>query len=115
MSEKPEEDTSRFPLLARMFLWTDDRRAVDRFVYGLFAVCAGLFLADFFYDKHVYLTAEKIPGFYALYGFVMCGALVFCAKGLRRFVKRDEDYYAPHGVESESYPEDQLGKADHDA
>ncbi len=110
-----DEDTSTFPALGRLFLWVDQKRNVDRFVYGLYAVCAMLFAADFFYHKHVYLAVEKIPGFYALYGFFMCAALVICAKGLRVFLKRDENYYEPKDVESEDYPEDQLERIDHDA
>lgn len=115
MSQDRDEDTSKFPLLGRLFLWTDNPRSVDRLVYGLYTLCGGLFLADFFYEKHVYLIIEKVPGFYALYGFFMCAALVICAKGMRYFLKRDEDYYAPYDVESEAYPEDQLGRVDHDA
>lgn len=114
MSEKPKEDTSRFPILGRMFLWTDNPKAVNRLVYTIYTVCAALFLADFFYHKHVYFPIENVPGFYALYGFIMCALLVICAKGLRYFLKRDEDYYAPYDVESEAYPEDQLGKVNHD-
>ena len=114
MSEHRHEDTSKFNALARMFLWADNPRSVNRLVYGLYAVCAGLFLADFLYHKHVYLEVEEFPGFYALYGFFMCAALVICAKGLRVILKRGEDYYAPQDVESETYPEDQLGKVNHD-
>lgn len=114
MSESKSEDTSRLPLLGRMFLWADSPKAVNRLVYAIYAICAALFLADFFYHKHVYLDAESIPGFYAIYGFVMCALLVICAKGMRLFLKRDEDYYAPYDVESEDYPEDQLEKVTQD-
>jgi len=114
MSEKRDEDTSKYPFLGRLFLWADNPKAVDRMVYGLYGLCAALFLADFFYHKHVYVTVEDYPGFYALYGFFMCAMLVICAKGMRVFLKRDEDYYAPYDVEAEDYPEDQLERREHD-
>jgi hypothetical protein len=115
MSDKPKkEDTGKFPVLGQMFLWADNPKSVNKLVYGLYALCTLLFLADFFYDKHVYLVEEEVPGFYALYGFFMCALLVICAKGMRLLLKRDEDYYAPDGVDSEDYPEDQLDKVKHD-
>lgn len=113
MSERRDEDTSTFPLLGRKLLWLDNMRNVDRVVYSLYALCAGLFAADFLYHKHTYLAVEDFPGFYALYGFIMCALLVITAKGLRLILKRPEDYYAPHDVESEDYPEDQLERAEH--
>ena len=50
-------------------------------------------LADFTYEKHAHLSVENIFGFHAGYGFVSCVALVFAARGLRRILMRDEDYY----------------------
>ena len=114
MARPTNEDPARFPALGRALLFLDDMKNVDRVVYGLYAVCALLFLADFVYHKHVYLGIEEIPGFYAIYGFVMCAALVICARGMRVVLKRPEDYYAPRDVESEEFPEDQLGKVDND-
>jgi hypothetical protein len=52
-----------------------------------------LFLADFFYHKHVNFAFEHWFGFFAWYGFVCCVALVLLAKQIRKLVKRDEDYY----------------------
>ena len=114
-NKKISEDTSTFPALGRILLWVDDKKNVDRIVYGLYTVCAGLFAADFLYEKHVYFGIESIPGFYALYGFIMCAALVICAKGLRVFLKRPEDFYTPYDVQSEDYPPDQLKRIDPDA
>ena len=73
--------------------WLDDPANVRRIVWALCAVCAILFVADGFYDKHPHFAAEGIFGFYALFGFVMCVALVLVAKWLRSFLMRDEDYY----------------------
>jgi hypothetical protein len=107
------EDSSSFPALGRALMWVDDKKNVNRIVYGLYTVCAGLFVADFIYPKHSYLAVEDVPGFYALYGFFMCAALVICARGMRLFLKRPEDFYSPHDVESENYPEDQLERTSH--
>jgi len=114
MGKEADTDVSKYPALARLFLWADNPKSVSKLVYGLYALCAVLFLVDFAYHKHVYLEVEEFPGFYALYGFIMCTLLVICAKGMRVFLKRDEDYYAPHDVESEEHPEDQLEKVNHD-
>jgi hypothetical protein len=115
MSNRPkEEDTGKFPVLGQWFLWADNPKSVNKLVYGLYVLCALLFLADFFYEKHVYVQEEQFPGFYGLYGFFMCALLVICARGMRVFLKRDETYYAPDDVESEDYPEDQLDKVKHD-
>lgn len=73
--------------------WLDKPRNVTRFFWGVVTVCAGLFVADAFYHKHVELSAERIFGFYGIFGFVACVFLVLAAKELRKLVKRDEDYY----------------------
>ena len=108
-------DPSKLPALGRAFLWADNKKSVTRVVYGLYTLCALLFVADFFYHKHTTFGIENIPGFYAIYGFVMCAALVICAKAMRKFLKRPEDFYAPHDIESEDYPESGLERIDHDA
>ena len=113
MADPRKDDPSTYPALGRAMMWVEDKKNVNRIVYGLYILCAGLFLADFIYHKHVYLKIEYVPGFYALYGFFMCAALVICARGMRVFLMRDEDYYAPHDVESEAFPEDQLERDDH--
>ena len=115
MDKHPKDNPETYPRLGQMMFWVDEKKNVDRIVYALYTICALLFAADFLYDKHVELQIEKIPGFYALYGFFMCAALVICAKGLRVLLKRPEDYYAPHDTQSEEYPEDQLERIDHDA
>ena len=50
-------------------------------------------VADFFYHKHSHFTAENFFGFYAIFGFVVCVALVLAAKWMRTFLMRSEDYY----------------------
>jgi len=63
-------------------------------LWRFFLVCLGaLVLIDFFIERHGDRFWEKIPAFYALYGFVACTFIVLFAKKLRRFLKRGEDYY----------------------
>jgi hypothetical protein len=73
--------------------WLDDRRNVTKVVWGLVALCAFLFVADAFYDKHPVFVAETYFGFYGVFGFVVCVGLVLTAKWLRTFLKRRENYY----------------------
>ncbi len=113
MSKKDDIDPENLPWLGRKLLWLDKKKNVDRIVYSLYAICAALFAADFFITKYITLWVERIPGFYALYGFFLSAGLVLCAKAMRVFLMRPEDYYAPYDVESEEFPEDQLERIDH--
>ncbi len=73
--------------------WLDDPRNVNKIVYGVYAVCALLGLADFVYHKHTHFDFEKLPGFYGFFGLLAFTGLVFSAKALRIILKRREDYY----------------------
>jgi len=73
--------------------WLDDKRNVKKIIYTLYAVCVALFVADAFYEKHAHFEGEYVFGFYAIFGFVMCVALVLAAKVMRVFLMRDEEYY----------------------
>ena len=88
MSEKPKGgDEKRY--------WLDDPRNVTKLVWGLVAVCAGLFFADAFYEKHGPFAIEHLFGFFGLFGFIVCVGLVLGAKWMRNFIMRPEDYYEP--------------------
>lgn len=73
--------------------WLDEPRTGRIVFWALAVVCAGLALADFSYHKHYDYGWEAWPGFHGLFGFVSCFFLVIAARGLRRFVMRDEDYH----------------------
>ena len=71
----------------------DEPRNVKKVLRALYVISAGLALVDFLYSRHVVHPWEGLWGFYALYGFVACVALVLIAKQMRKLVMRDEDYY----------------------
>lgn len=71
----------------------DDPRNIRRTIYALCAVCVVAFIADFFVHRHVDHPWEALFGFYAIYGFCACVALVLIAKELRKVLMRGEDYY----------------------
>jgi hypothetical protein len=74
--------------------WLDDPRNVTKLFRGLWAIGAGLELAELFVHRHEELAFAGWFAFYAVFGFVACVALVLAAKEiLRRLVKRPEDYY----------------------
>lgn len=74
--------------------WLDDRKNVNKIIYGLYAVCAVVGLIDLFpYKHHLHFSFEYWFGFSSIYGFVACVSLVLAAKQLRKIVMRPEDYY----------------------
>ncbi len=73
--------------------WLDRPLNVRKVYLGLWLFGLAWFLPDFFLEKHEDLDFASTLGFYALYGFVACVALVLTAKALRRILMRPEDYY----------------------
>ncbi len=71
----------------------DSREFGTKVIWVVVVICALLVGADLFYDKHGEYAVETWIGFHGVYGFVSCVGLVLAAKGLRRLLKRDEDYY----------------------
>lgn len=73
--------------------WLDRRENVTKLFLGLCGVGLALALADLIVHRHDAVGFAQGFGFYAVYGFVACVALVLTAKALRRVLKRPEDYY----------------------
>ena len=71
----------------------DKPENVRRLSWILYLVCALLLALDLIIHRHVIHTWESLWGFYGLYGFLACIALVLTARQLRKFLKRPEDYY----------------------
>jgi len=100
--------------LANRFLWADSTSSVERVILGLGILCVLLFVLDFIIHRHAYAPGEGVPGFYAVVGFVAFTLIVLGAAQLRRLILRDENYYAPHSVDAEEYPEHGLEKLLHE-
>jgi hypothetical protein len=82
-SSKPDEKTYFF----------DKPENVEKALRVFYSICGLLFILDFIVHRHVYLSWERLPAFYALYGFVACVVLVLIAKQMRKVLMRKEDYY----------------------
>ena len=73
--------------------WLDEPRNVNRIVYALCAICGLLLVIDPLVHKHGPFAIEHWLGFYGIFGFLACVALVLIARQLRRILMRPEDYY----------------------
>lgn len=73
--------------------WLDRPGNVPRLLRLLAVICVLLFLADFVFERHPAHPWDALPGFFAIFGFVACVALVLLARYLRKLVMRREDYY----------------------
>jgi hypothetical protein len=71
----------------------DNPNNVKLVIYGLYGCCGLLLILDFIVHRHIYHKWETLLGFYSIYGFVACTAIVFGSKILRSFVEREEEYY----------------------
>lgn len=71
----------------------DKAKNVSIILYSFYAVCVILVVLDFVVHRHIYLPFEKIPTFYAAYGFIACVILVVLAKLMRVALMKDENYY----------------------
>ena len=71
----------------------DKPKNVKRFLGIFYLSLVVLLIIDFFIHKHGEFPWEDAPNFFAVYGFVSCVLLIFIAKVLRIFIKRDENYY----------------------
>jgi len=81
---KPEGEKERF---------LDRQENVDRLLWAFTVLGCAVLAVDFFFHRHGYHPWERVWGFYGLFGAVGIIVLVQAAKGLRRLVMRDEDYY----------------------
>ena len=71
----------------------DNPRNVKRLLGLFYFSLLVLLIVDFFIHKHADFLWEGATNFFAVYGYVSCVLLIFIAKILRIFIKRDENYY----------------------
>ena len=70
------------------------RPATIRLLWRVFAVILALtILGHAVIDVRGHYGIEVLWGFTAVYGFLCCVFMVFAAKFLGKFLKRDENYY----------------------
>ena len=79
--------------MSKKTYWLDRKENVTKLYLGLWAVGTLLLVADLVIHRHEGVWFAGWFGFYAIYGFLACVALVLTAKALRRVLMRDEDYY----------------------
>ena len=73
--------------------WLDRPENVRKVYLAVWGVCILLLAVELLLHKHTEVPVEKWFGFHGFFGFVACIGLVLTAKGLRRLVRRPEDYY----------------------
>ena len=73
--------------------WLDDPANVRKAYVALWLFGIIWLVPDLLLEKHEDVSFAATLGFYAVYGFVACVALVLTAKALRRILMRPEDYY----------------------
>lgn len=71
----------------------DKPENISKILKVFYVLCVLLVVADFIVHRHIYHDWEKIPTFYAVYGFVGCVLLVLVAKAMRKVLMKEEDYY----------------------
>ncbi len=74
--------------------WFDHPQNLRRLRLGFYIVLGLLVVPDFFLHKHtLFYEVESWPGFYAVFGFIACVAIIVISKLLGYLLKRKEDYY----------------------
>lgn len=71
----------------------DKPENISKMLKVFYLICGLLVVADFIVHRHIYHDWEKIPAFYAIYGFLGCVILVLIAKQMRKVLMRGESYY----------------------
>ena len=77
----------------RHTFWLEHPQNVRKLSLALVASCAALILLDLVIDKHPHYAIEERFGFYGWFGFISFCCIVLAGKFMRRFVRREEDYY----------------------
>ena len=74
--------------------WADNPKFIERFLNGLYIACGIAAVLGFFFGKsEPHFDAERLPVFFAAYGFAMFALIVLVGQHLRKLVARPEEYY----------------------
>lgn len=101
MSNYPNKHSSDFFFQENVIKW------ILRIFY---ACCLLVAVIDFFIHRHIETNIERIPMFYATYGFVACVILVIISKWMRILLIRDENYYDEPENPNEYLKEQQINE-----
>lgn len=88
-----DETPTKAPGADEREYWLDKPTSIALIIKVLVAACVIVVLADFGYHKHGEFRFREWFAFDAVFGFSAYVFLVTCAKGLRKLVMRNEDYY----------------------
>jgi len=77
-----------------------------------YALCVLSVIADFVVHRHIIIDVERVPAFYAVYGFISCVILVVIAAKIRQWVIRDESYYDESAEASKNAKYDSVNEGD---
>jgi len=110
MAKKPDE---KLTPIGKALTKLERPEVIMNMIVGLGALCALLFIGDFFHLRHGKFESEDLIGFYAIYGFLAFAFIIFATKVLKVLIARKEDYYAPNVVDPEDYPEGELDVKEH--
>ncbi|MFP6654569.1 MAG: hypothetical protein VCB25_03005 [Myxococcota bacterium] len=89
----PQEEPAASEADLKREWWLDRPSSINLIIGALIVACLVSVLADFFYHKHADYPFQEWIGFDAIFGFVAYVGLITAAKGFRRLLMRDEDYY----------------------
>jgi protein-S-isoprenylcysteine O-methyltransferase Ste14 len=71
----------------------EDPEFIKKLKYLLY-VSVGIFIIlGFFVEFHPHYWWEKVPAFFAMFGFIICMLIIFGAKAIGRLIQRKEDHY----------------------
>ena len=73
--------------------WLTRQATIKRLWLIFGVVLAATVLADLWIPNQPHFEVERVLGFYALYGFLSCAAMILAAKALGRLLKRPDTYY----------------------
>ena len=73
--------------------WLVRPRTIRGLWMAFIAVLAATVAAGFAVDMHPHFAIERVPAFFALFGFGACVAMVLFSKLLGAFLKRGDTYY----------------------
>lgn len=81
--------------MKKEFDWFDKPENLKRLRIFSYIILALSVLAEFLVPSHgAHHSWDKIPGIYALFGFITCVAMIVFSKVLGQYwLKRDEEYY----------------------